>query len=82
MPTRSQAHFAPRFRVKRISHFSRSLFEPSVFILLTLGDSLEVPEIRKPGYPIRLDRLDARRVKDELPVWTDDYSNVATLLAR
>ena len=58
------------------------LFQPSVFILLTRGDSLEAPEIRKAGYPIRLDRLDPRRVKDELPLWTDDYSNVATLLAR
>jgi len=58
------------------------LFQPSVFILLTRGDSLEAPEIRKAGYPIRLDQLDPRRVKDELPLWTDDYSNVATLLAR
>ena len=58
------------------------LFQPSVFILLTRGDSLEAPGIRKAGHPIRLDRLDPRRVKDELPLWTDDYSNVATLLAR
>ena len=58
------------------------LFQPSVFILLTRGDSLESPEIRKAGYPIRLDRVDPRRITDELPLWTDDYSNVATLLAR
>ena len=53
--------------------------KPSVFILLCRGDSLEAPEIRKAGYPIR---LDPQRVKNELPLWTDDYSNVATLLAR
>ena len=58
------------------------IFRPSVFILLSRGDSLEGPEIRKAGYPIRLDRLEPQRIKDELPLWTDDYSNVATLLAR
>jgi hypothetical protein len=55
------------------------LFQPSVFILLTRGDSLEAPEIRKAGYPIR---LDAQQAKNKLPLWTDDYSNVATLLGR
>ena len=57
-------------------------FQPSVFILLTRGDSLEAPEIRKAGYRIRLDRLDPHRVKAELPLWTDDYSNVASLLVQ
>jgi hypothetical protein len=57
-------------------------FQPSVFILLTRGDSLEAPEIRKAGYRIRLDRLDPQRVKAELPLWTDDYSNVASLLVQ
>jgi hypothetical protein len=53
--------------------------QPSVFILLSRGVSLEAPEIRKAGYPIP---LDPQRVKNELPLWTDDYSNVARLLAR
>jgi len=57
-------------------------FQPSVFILLTRGASLEAPEIRKAGYRIRLDRLDRQRVKAELPLWTDDYSNVASLLVQ
>src|SRR5437660_9040236 len=55
------------------------ILQPSVFILLSRGASLEAPEIRKAGYPIR---LEGPRVKNELPLWTDDYSNVATLLAR
>jgi hypothetical protein len=55
------------------------LFQPSVFILLTHGDSLEAPEIRKAGYPLR---PDLHQIKGKLPLWTDDYSNVATLLAR
>jgi len=55
------------------------LFQPSVFILLTRGDSLEAPEIRKAGYPLR---PDLHQIKGKLPLWTDDYSNVATLLAR
>jgi hypothetical protein len=53
--------------------------QPSVFILLSRGASLEAPEIGKAGYPIR---LDGQRVKNKLPLWTDDYSNVATLLVR
>ena len=55
------------------------ILQPSVFILLSRGASLEAPEIRKAGYPIR---LEGPRIKNELPLWTDDYSNVATLLAR
>jgi len=55
------------------------LFQPSIFILLTHGDSLEAPEIRKAGYPLR---PDLHQIKGKLPLWTDDYSNVATLLAR
>ncbi len=55
------------------------LFQPSVFILLTRGDSLEAPEIRKAGYPMR---SDLHQIKGRLPLWTDDYSNVASLLVR
>jgi spermidine synthase len=55
------------------------ILQPSVFILLSQGASLEAPEIRKAGYPIR---LEGPRIKNELPLWTDDYSNVATLFAR
>jgi len=55
------------------------ILQPSVFILLSRGASLEAPEIRKAGYQIR---LEGPRIKNELPLWTDDYSNVATLLAR
>ncbi len=55
------------------------LFQPSVFILLTRGDSLEASEIRKAGYPMR---ADLQQIKDKLPLWTDDYSNVANLLVR
>ncbi|HMC26731.1 MAG TPA: hypothetical protein VKM56_02940, partial [Verrucomicrobiae bacterium] len=55
------------------------LFQPSVFILLTRGNSLEAPEIRKAGYPMR---PDLHQIKGKLPLWTDDYSNVATLLVR
>src|SRR2546423_7807691 len=46
------------------------LFQPSVFILLTHGDSLEAPEIRKAGYPLR---PDLHQIKGKLPLWTADY---------
>jgi hypothetical protein len=54
------------------------VFRRSVFILLTRGNSLDAPEIQKAGYPIR----DPMRAKGRPQLWTDDYSNVATLLVQ
>ena len=55
------------------------VFLRSDFILLTRGKSLDVPEIRRVGYPMRQDP--AHRVPGNR-VWTDDYSNVVSLLLR
>src|SRR4029077_1322100 len=54
------------------------LFQRSAFILLTRGNSLDVPELQKVGYPIRDPLRDTGRPQ----LWTDDYSNVARLLNR
>jgi len=54
------------------------VFRRSVFILLTRGNSLDMPEIQKAGYPIR----DPLRAEGRPQLWTDDYSNVATLLVQ
>ena len=51
------------------------IFLRSDFVLLTRGKSLDVPEIQKVGYPMRLDRQ-----VPESRIWTDDYSNVIRLL--
>ena len=51
------------------------IFLRSDFVLLTRGKSLDIPEIQKVGYQIRLDRQVPER-----RIWTDDYSNVARLL--
>jgi hypothetical protein len=51
------------------------IFLRSDFVLLTRGKSLDIPEIQKVGYPMRLDRQ-----VPENRIWTDDYSNVARLL--
>jgi hypothetical protein len=51
------------------------IFLRSDFVLLTRGKSLDVPEIQKVGYRMRLDRQ-----VPENRIWTDDYSNVAQLL--
>ena len=51
------------------------VFLRSDFVLLTRGKSLDIPEIQKAGYPMRLDRQ-----VPESRIWTDDYSNVALLL--
>ena len=52
-----------------------AIFLRSDFVLLTRGKSLDIPEIQKIGYPLRLDRQ-----VPESRIWTDDYSNVARLL--
>ena len=49
------------------------IFLRSAFVLLTRGQLLDLPEIQKVGYPIRLDRQ-----VPENRIWTDDY--VARLL--
>ncbi|PYK69483.1 MAG: hypothetical protein DME45_01960 [Verrucomicrobia bacterium] len=51
------------------------IFLRSDFVLLTRGKSLDVPEIQKVGYALRLDRQ-----VSESRIWTDDYSNVIRLL--
>ncbi len=51
------------------------IFLRSDFVLLTRGKSLDMPEIQKAGYPMRLDRQ-----VPENQIWRDDYSNVARLL--
>src|SRR5207302_1579734 len=58
---------AETFGLKAIlvnSPIQSGIRKPSVFILLCRGDSLEAPQIRKAGYPIR---LDPQRPKNELP---------------
>ena len=55
------------------------VFLRSDFILLTRGKSLDTPEIRQVGYPMRQDPT--HRIADKR-VWADDYSNVASLLLR
>ena len=47
----------------------------SDFVLLTRGKLLDIPEIQKAGHFMRKDRHIAQN-----RIWTDDYSNVATLL--
>jgi hypothetical protein len=39
------------------------------FVLLTRGNSLDIPKIQKVGHPLRLDRN-----VPESRIWTDDYS--------
>jgi hypothetical protein len=53
------------------------LFLRSDFILLTRGKSLDAPEIRQAGFPMRQDP--AYEVPENR-IWTDDYSNVVRLL--
>ena len=53
-------------------------FLESAFILLTRGNSLLTPEIRQADYLMRQDPAPGGR----LQLWTDDYSNVLSLMAR
>lgn len=61
-----------------LSTVETGVLRRSVFILLTRGNSLDVPEIQKVGYSIQ----DPQRAKGRPQLWTDDYSNVARLLIR
>ena len=61
-----------------LSDVETGVFRRNVFILLTRGNSLDVPEIQKAGYPIR----DPLRATGRPQLWTDDYSNVVTLLVQ
>jgi hypothetical protein len=52
-------------------------FVQSDFILLTRGKALDAPEVHRAGYPMLQDP--AHRVPENR-IWTDDYSNVVSLL--
>jgi hypothetical protein len=60
------------------SEVNRGPFLRSAFILLTRGNSLQTPEILQAGYLMRGDF--SQRAGPYL--WTDDYSNVLSLMAR
>jgi hypothetical protein len=52
----------------------------SDWILLTKGNALTAPEFQSAGLPLL--RLRGRDFKPKAPVWTDDYSDVFSLLKK
>ena len=58
------------------SNRSTGVFLPSTFVLLTRQSFLEGPKGSKDGFSVRLDSPE----KTGLQLWTDDYSNVISLM--
>jgi spermidine synthase len=61
------------------SELNTGVFLPSAFVLLTKGNSLDVPQIRQVGRPIG---APAKTGTADGQLWTDDYSNVVSVLRR